>query len=165
MVGRFLVCAMVACGQPEPPVKPVEITPVQTMPDASRPIDAPPADPVITISARPQMFTTKSGPGHVWFNVSNRGAATTAEVVSLEYLESGIASRVDIKSIRLGDTALPGMTFTVAPGDSILDVDFDTTMIPRVRDAYLFRVNVKADRVDISGESTVRYAQRIPHRP
>ncbi|HEY5934519.1 MAG TPA: hypothetical protein VIU61_07790 [Kofleriaceae bacterium] len=171
MVGRILVCALVGCGQPDAggaaPAKPAEITPVQLV-DAGRastPPDAPAAAPAITISARKQIFTTKIGPGHVWFELRNTGAAATMEVVRLEYVDGGIASPVDISSILLGDSQITGTSMTVAPGDGVLDLTFDTTMIPRDRDAYLFRVTAKVDGVEISGESTVRYARRIPIRP
>lgn len=167
MTARMILWTLVACGQPEAPVKPVdpitrvEVQPVQ--PDATPPSDAP--LPAITISPRAQMFTTKSGPGHVWFELRNTGAAASVEVVKLEYVESGIAGPIDIRSIRLDDTALAGATLTLAPGDAVLDIDFDTSMLPRDRNAYLFRVTAKVGGVEISGESTVRYARRIPIRP
>ena len=170
MVGRILVCALVGCGQPDAggvaPVKPAEITPVQLV-DAGRPStpDAPAVVPAITISERKQIFTTKIGPGHVWFAVRNTGAAASIEVVRLEYVDGGIASPVDIGSILLGDTQIKGATMTVPPGDSVLDLTFDTSMIPRDLDAYLFRVTATVGGVEISGETIVRYARRIPIHP
>jgi len=163
---RMLVCVLVGCGQPDAPVKPAEPVEVQpVLPDAARPSDAPAADPRVTISARQQRFTTKIGPGHVWFDVRNAGAPVTLEVVSLEYVESGIASPIDIDYVRQDDTTLAGATLTVQPGETVLDISFDTTMIPREREAYMFRVNVKVAGIAISAESIVRYARRIPIRP
>jgi len=119
-----------------------------------------PTAPAITIAAGPQSFTTSSPPGHVWFEVTNAGAAGAVDVVALQYVGDEGVQPLAIARIETDDVVQPTTSVAVPAGVTVLDLTFDRGPLPQGLEAYPLRLRAQVDGHEIAVDNVVRFARR-----